>query len=67
MEDNKIQISEELLRNAADMLFSLKVRYQSKSGQSGTPERGRRWLSKAQEVDDVITAIYLALEEAEEA
>ena len=67
MKDNKVLVSEKLLRKAADQLVSLKVRYQSKSGQSGTYERGLHWLSKAQEVDDVITAIYMALEEAEEA
>lgn len=66
MEDMKIQISEEVLRKAAQMLMNQKIRYQKKASDATTKERKERWWSKAVEVAEVHEAICRALLEAEE-
>lgn len=66
MEDMKVQISEDILRKAAQMLINLKIRYQKKASDATTDERKERWWLKSMEVGKVHEAICLALEEAEE-
>lgn len=67
MEDMKVQISEETLRKAAQMLMNQKIRYQKKASDATIRERKERWWSKAVEVTEVYEAICRALVEAEEA
>jgi len=67
MEDRKILVSEKTLEKAFCKLRILMVHYQSKSGQTSNPERGQHWLDKAKEVDDLMTAIAKAMDEADEA
>ena len=67
MEDVKVQISEETLRKAAQMLMNQKIRYQKKASDATIRERKERWWSKAVEVTEVYEAICRALVEAEEA
>ncbi len=68
MEDMmKVQISEDVAIKVFHKLQNLKLIYQQKSGQASKPERGQRWLEKAKEVDDLMTVIAMAMDEAEEA
>lgn len=64
MEDMKIQISEEVLRKAAQMLMDKRIRYMKKASEAITHERKERWKAKAMEVNQVIEDICLALVEA---
>ncbi len=67
MEDMmKVQISEAVLRKAADMLMNQKLRYLKKASDATTHERKERWKAKAMEVDAIHEAICWALVEAEE-
>ena len=66
MENMKVQISEEVLRKAAQMLMNQKIRYQKKASDATTDERKERWKAKAMEVCEVHEAICRALLEAEE-
>ena len=66
MEDMKVQISEETLRKAAQMLMNQMIRYQKKASDASTHERKERWKAKAREVGEVHEAICQALVEAEE-
>ena len=45
----------------------MKIIYQQKSGACNNERAGNRYLGKAQEVDDLMTAIAIAMDEAEEA
>lgn len=67
MEDMKVQISEAVLRKAADMLMNQRLRYLKKASDASTHERKERWKAKAMEVDAIHEAICWALVEAEEA
>ena len=66
MEDMKVQISEETLRKAAQMLMNQMIRYQKKASDASTRERKERWWAKSVEVAEVHEAICRALLEAEE-
>lgn len=66
MEDMKVQISEAILRKAADMLMNQRLRYMKKASDATTQERKERWKAKAMEVDNIHEAICWALVEAEE-
>ena len=66
MEDMKVQIGEETLRKAAQMLMNQKIRYQKKASDAITKERKERWWSRAVEVTEVYEAICKALVDAEE-
>lgn len=66
MEDMKVQISEEVLRDACEWLNSLKMRYNLKAMEAKSNERARKWKNRADEVQKTMEAIYLALVEAEE-
>ena len=66
MEDMKVQISEETLRKAAQMLMNQRIRYQKKASDATTRERKERWWAKSVEVAEVHEAICRALLEAEE-
>ena len=66
MEDMKVQISEETLRKAAQMLMNQKIRYQRKATEATIRERKERWWQKSLEVAEVYEDICRALLEAEE-
>jgi len=66
MEDVKVQISEDVLRKTAQMLMSLKIKYQRKASEARTDERKKLWWAKSAKVAEVYEAICKALVEAEE-
>lgn len=66
MEDVKVQISEEILRKAAQMLMNQRLRYQKKASDANTDERKERWWLRSMEVAEVHEAICRALLEVEE-
>lgn len=66
MEDMQVQISEETLRKAAQMLMNQRLRYQKKASDATILERKERWWARSVEVAEVHEAICRALVEAEE-
>ena len=64
---DKILIDEKTLEMVFRKLGCLKIIYQQKSGACNNERAGNRYLGKAQEVDDLMTAIAIAMDEAEEA
>lgn len=64
---DKILIDEKTLEMVFRKLGVLKIMYQQKSGSCPNERAGRRYLGKAQEVDELMTAIAIAMDEAEEA
>lgn len=66
MEDVKVQISETVLRKAAQMLINQRMRYQKKSSDAKDETRKAHWWAKAMEAGEVHEAICRALLEAEE-
>lgn len=66
MEEMKVQISEETLRKAAQMLVNQRIRYQRKASEAGTEDLKTLWKLKSLKVAEVYEAICQALVEAEE-
>lgn len=66
MEDMKVQISEDVLRKAAQMLMNQRLRYMKKASDASTHERKERWWTKSLEVSEVYEDICKVLVEAEE-
>jgi len=66
MEDRKILISEDVLRKVAQMLMTLKIKYQQRASEARTDERKKLWWAKSVKVAEAYEAICRALVEAEE-